>query len=675
MKSRYLYLLALSIFSSIFISLLVLAYYKFPTNHGFLTTGIGEFSLTIYIESVLHHLSTPFAKLLFQIIVILSVCKLLSLIFQKVNIPSVIGEITGGLVLGQSVLGYFYPEAFQFLFPSESMGSLKLLSQIGLIFFMFLIGLETDWENLTDKLNTSFLISHLSIMISFVLGISSSFVLFEVFAPKNTSFLPFALFLGVSMSTSAFPVMARIIQEKKLNYQRSGILALGSAATDDITAWFLLAIILGISSKGSIFSVAVSILFVLFFIFVSLKLIRQKFKTIFSRIQDIDYIPKLLLYSIFMWLIFSSLFTEIMGIHALFGAFIAGTVVQTNMKMRTMIIEKLQDVSLVFLLPLFFAYSGLNTELGIFLNPEHLIYAGMIIGLSIFGKFGGSFFIAKIQGETYRDSLIIGALMNTRGLMELIILNIGLDAGIISKEIFSIMVVMALLTTGMTSPIINLINKLFKYSEGQKLITENIVTKTKILIAFAKPKNSIKLSSMCFKLFPNADFRAYHVNQNYNFDVEQLESQIDTIKNRLMNYSKEEGISIEFTYSISENVELELSDQIFEYKPDLLVLGSTEGLEWKDIYTARLKNIVESQNVCVAVMINKCLINVENIFYPEHDSLLKEKLIKMGVNSEFLKPYKLYEDSIIQKSIIAHWIEDDNFKFENKNYLMMKYLP
>jgi Kef-type K+ transport system membrane component KefB len=379
---------------------------------------------------------------------------------------TVIGEIIAGVFLGPSIFGWLFPELFAAIFPHSSFISLQFLSQIGLAFFMFVIGMELDLSKLKSKTHDAFIISQVSIVFPFFLGSCVSYYIFEELAPKNVNFLSFALFMGIAMSITAFPVLARIIKERGLTKTPLGVLAITCAAADDVTAWCLLAAAIAIVKAGSItsslFTIGLAVTYIVFMFYV----IRPWLQRMSEKRIKPEKIDKTVIGISFFLLLLSAYFTEIIGIHALFGSFVAGVVMPNNLRFKEIIADKIEDVSTILLLPIFFAFTGLRTQIGL-LNEGHLwIFCAIIIGVAVIGKFAGSAFAAKIIGRSWKDSLAIGALMNTRGLMELIVLNIGYDLGVLGPELFSIMVLMALFTTFMTGPLLDIIDFSFKKFSG-----------------------------------------------------------------------------------------------------------------------------------------------------------------------------------------------------------------
>ncbi|MCX6061194.1 MAG: cation:proton antiporter [Campylobacterales bacterium] len=411
------------------------------------------------IENFLKQLHHPLALLLIQIVVIMVATRLFGFLVSFVAQPTVVGEIIAGIILGPSLLGLFFPEFSIFLFPKESLGNLSLISQLGLIFFMFVVGMELDFEKIKKQSSASVFISHASIIFPFFLGVVLSYWLYPLFAPQNVSFMPFALFIGIAMSITAFPVLARIIKEKNLTDTSYGAMAITCAATDDITAWYILALIIALSISGTLGSSLFLLLFIAAYVVVMFYGIRPLLAKIGS--TQNERLSMNAMSAIVVLLLVSSLVTESIGIHALFGAFMAGAMMPSSAisRLKELIAPRLEYVSLLVLLPLFFALTGLRTEIGLLNTSDGWLVCGLIIIIAVTGKLLGSSLAAKFMGFNWRDSFSLGILMNTRGLMELVVLNIGYEMGILSTELFTMFVIMALATTFMTGPILTFLTK------------------------------------------------------------------------------------------------------------------------------------------------------------------------------------------------------------------------
>jgi Kef-type K+ transport system membrane component KefB len=414
------------------------------------------------VNQILTNIKYPLSILLLQVIIILFTSRVFGIIFRKLGQQTVIGEIIAGVFLGPSIFGWLFPEQFGFIFPHNSFLSLQFLSQIGLAFFMFVIGMELDLSKIRNKAHDAVIISHVSILFPFFLGTCVSYYIFKELAPRGVSFLSFALFMGIAMSITAFPVLARIIKERGLTKTPLGVLAITCAAADDVTAWCLLAATIAIVKAGSVTSSLFTIGLAITYIVLMIYVIKPWLQKTSDRRMKSEKMDRTVVSFSFFILLLSSYFTEIIGIHALFGAFIAGVVMPNSIRFKEILADKIEDVSTILLLPIFFAFTGLRTQIGL-LNGGHLwLFCLLIIGVAVVGKLAGSTITAKIIGRTWKDALSLGALMNTRGLMELIVLNIAYDLGVFGPELFSIMVLMALFTTFLTGPILDFVDFSFR---------------------------------------------------------------------------------------------------------------------------------------------------------------------------------------------------------------------
>lgn len=438
----------------------------FIVQKGYLMEHTGKIKIPVasdtfsqIADTYQHNLSHPLAMLLLQIITIILVARVFGMLFKKINQPSVIGEIIAGIMLGPSFLGSYFPEISGFLFPAASLANLQFLSQIGLILFMFVVGMELDLNILKNKAKEAIVISHASIIFPFFLGMLVALFIYEQYAPKNIGFLSFALFTGIALSITAFPVLARIVQERGLTKTRLGNIVITCAAADDISAWCILAAVIAMVKAGSAMSALATIALAILYVVIMLKVVQPFLRKLGTKYANKEALSRPVVAIFFITLLVSSFATEIIGIHALFGAFMAGVVMPAKVSFRNIFIEKVEDVALVMLLPLFFVFTGLRTQIGLLNDAGLWGICGLIILAAVVGKFIGSALAARFVGQSWRDSLSIGALMNTRGLMELIVLNIGYDLGVLSPEIFAMMVIMALVTTFMTGPALDLINR------------------------------------------------------------------------------------------------------------------------------------------------------------------------------------------------------------------------
>ena len=530
-----------------------------------------------FLSSLFHNLQHPLPLLLFQIITIILVARIFGWIFRKIGQPSVIGEIIAGIVLGPSLFGLYFPDLKESLFPADSLGNLQLLSQVGLILFMFVIGMELDLKVLKNKANEAVVISHASIVIPFALGIGLSYYIYHQFAPPGVEFLSFSLFMGIAMSITAFPVLARIVQERGIHKTRLGTIVITCAAADDITAWCLLAAVIAIAKAGSFISslyvIGLAVAYVLMMLFVV--------KPFLKRIGDLygkkDNIKKSVVAIFFLTLIVSSYLTEIIGIHALFGAFMTGVIMPDISKFRNVFIDKVEDVSVILLLPLFFVFTGLRTEIGLINEPYLWKVTGFIILVAVVGKFFGSALAAKFVGQNWRDSLTIGALMNTRGLMELVVLNIGYELGVLSPKVFTMMVIMALITTFMTGPALDIINFIFKTKDA---IIPSEVKKSSdfnILISFGnneKGKSLLRLANSLIKKQPDsANVTAMHLTVSDEMHAYNLEEYEKETFEPIVKESKKLDQHITTIFKATNDMETDIANIAHAGKYDLVLVG------------------------------------------------------------------------------------------------------
>ncbi|MGA2544793.1 MAG: cation:proton antiporter [Verrucomicrobiota bacterium] len=403
------------------------------------------------------NLRQPLSRLLVQLILIVLLARVFGALAWRAGQPSVIGEMVAGLVLGPSVLGGLWPAFFQFVFPADSLGALSIMSQVGVILFMFLVGMELDLPQARRHANTALMVSHVSIIFPCFLGVVVALFLFRSFAPPGVSFLPFGLFLGIAMSITAFPVLARILQDRGLTRTPLGSMALTCAAIGDVTAWCVLAFVVAVVKAGGLDTLVVTLVLALAFLAAMSFLVKPWLNHFLSARPQMAAAPGRGVVVAMLMLVFSAaLFTEVIGIHALFGAFLAGVVMPARPEFRAQLRGKLENFSSALLLPLFFAFTGLRTQLGLLHGWEGWTLCAGIIVAATLGKMGGSMLAARWTGLGWHDAFALGALMNTRGLVELIVLNLGLDLGILSPPVFTMLVVMALVTTAMTGPLLTL---------------------------------------------------------------------------------------------------------------------------------------------------------------------------------------------------------------------------
>jgi Kef-type K+ transport system membrane component KefB len=399
-----------------------------------------------------------FANVLLALASITLLARFVGGVFRRyLRQPPVMGEIVAGLMLGPSLLGAVWPEAQAFLLPNEAIPSLTVIAKVGVVLFMFLVGLELDPKLVRGNTHALVAISHASIVAPFLLGAAFAVVTYSAYATSNVSFTVFSLFMAVSLSVTAFPVLARILIDRKVQHTRLGAMALTCAAVDDVTAWVILAIVASIASAeaaGGGWTLVWAIGYLAAMLFVVRPLIAR-----FVACQQNSDGPlsRTKLAIVFSGLLLSAFATEAIGIHALFGAFLFGTMLPHEGRLADSIRARLEDVVLVLFLPSFFAITGIRTQVGLLGSAQDWLVCGAVVALATLGKFGGTYAAARLTGIAARQAAALGILMNTRGLMQLIVLNLGLDLGVITPTVFTMLVIMALVTTFATTPILDLL--------------------------------------------------------------------------------------------------------------------------------------------------------------------------------------------------------------------------
>jgi Kef-type K+ transport system membrane component KefB len=643
----------------------------FETGRSIVVPQSGLSQWAEFLSSLLHNLTHPLAILLAQIVTIILVARLFGWLFQKIGQPTVIGEIIAGIVLGPSLVGLYSPEFSAALFPAASLGNLQFLSQIGLILFMFVVGMELDLKVLRDKAHDAVVISHASIIIPFTLGVTLAYFVYTSFAPIGVQFSSFALFLGIAMSITAFPVLARIVQERDMHRTRLGTLVITCAAADDITAWCLLAAVIAIVKAGSFVSALYVIALAVIYVLVMVKLVRPFLKRVGDLHESRENLGKPVVAIFFLTLLISSYATEVIGIHALFGAFMAGAIMPVNTKFRNIFIEKVEDVALVLLLPLFFVFTGLRTQIGLLNDPYLWKVTGLIILVAVVGKFVGSAIAARFVGQNWKDSLTIGALMNTRGLMELVVLNIGYDLGVLTPEIFAMMVIMALITTLMTGPALDLINRLFR---GKESVVPDAIARLgrfRVLISFGNPEMGRPLlrlaHGMVRKMGGNASISALHLSPStelHHYTLEDYERQSFA---PLRSESTVLDQKVTTLFKVSNAIETDIAEVANTGEFDLLLIGvgqsifdgsmlgrvlgittriinpdnilntvtGKEKLFGNTPFDERTRQILTKSHVPVGIFIDKGLMRIDRVFVPifEEDDSFLIGIIQKLINS------------------------------------------
>jgi Kef-type K+ transport system membrane component KefB len=409
-----------------------------------------------------------FFHLLLALAVIILTARAMGAVFSFFQQPAVVGEIVSGIMLGPSLLGRIAPGAFTHLLPSSVAPFLGVLAQLGVIVYMFLVGLELDTRVIRRSRHAAIAISHASIVVPFVLGSALALVLYPVLSSSAVRFTVFALFIGVSLSVTAFPVLARILSDRRMIGTQMGAIALTCAAVDDVTAWCLLALVVGIAQARTPDAVRTVVLTVAFIAFVFV-VIRPVVRRVLARLEASPQLTRTSLAGILVAMLASAMTTEYIGIHGIFGAFLFGATIPSGTRVARELHDRLDDLIAVMFLPAFFAFTGMRTNIALITGAQNWLFCGVILLVACVGKFGGTLVASRFTGIGWRDSAALGVLMNTRGLVELIVLNIGLDLHVISLRLFTMLVLMALITTFMTTPILHVLLRKHPWPQVERM--------------------------------------------------------------------------------------------------------------------------------------------------------------------------------------------------------------
>jgi Kef-type K+ transport system membrane component KefB len=419
----------------------------------------------------LEHLLLP---VLAQLIVIIAAARIFGALARKLGQPAVVGEILAGLILGPSLFGWLFPGLFQAVFKPHLHGVpddlanaafpkiFQVLSQIGLIFLLFLIGLEFDFTHLKLKGRAAVTVSVSGILLPFALGALIAPIIHPVLEDHPVAgkvpLLGLTLFMGVAMSITAIPILGRIMIEMGINRTKIGAVVISAAAVDDACGWILLATVAALSKAGTdgfswtetatMIGLTVGFAAAMFLIVRPLLL---KYFTWSLRKND-GQLSLNALAVLLIVMLACAIATNLIGIFAIFGAFILGAILSDQQELREAVKTRIRDLITSFFLPIFFTYTGLRTDIGSMIGLWWV--AGLVLLAAVFGKFGGCLLAARVSGFGWKESSIIGVMMNTRALMELIVINLGYDLGVVPKSLFCALVIMAVVTTVMTSPIL-----------------------------------------------------------------------------------------------------------------------------------------------------------------------------------------------------------------------------
>jgi Kef-type K+ transport system membrane component KefB len=548
--------------------------------------------------------------LILQIAVVLAAARAVGWCFRRIGQPQVVGEMVAGILLGPSLLGWMAPDVFAAVFPPGSVSLLGQVSQLGILLFMFLVGLELDPQLLRRRGDTALITSHVSIVAPLFLGSALALYLYPRLSDMSMPFHVFALFMGAAMSVTAFPVLARILTERNLLRTRLGAVTIACAAVDDVTAWCILAgVIALIRAEGSLQSLAMTLLGTGVYVGAMLTLVRPALRRMERYYQARGFLTQDVLAGALLMLLASAYTTEWLGIHALFGAFLAGAILPRDGGFVRELSEKIQDVTVVFLLPIFFAATGLKTSIGLVTGPEQWATCALIIAVAVTGKFGGSALAARTTGLSWREAGALGILMNTRGLIELVFLAIGLELGILSPTLFTMMVLMALVTTFMTSPLLEWIYPL-ELIRRETLGDDEDHKDYTILLPIALPSAGPDLLRLAAALGAPSQQRIYglHLIPSWDRSVlgpedrASLPSEVEMLR-PMLNAAKWMGLQVRPLAIVSRDVGNDIVEIAHAKGADLILMGWNKPLGGESVISETVRTVMTRARADVGIYV------------------------------------------------------------------------
>ena len=609
---------------------------------------------------------SPLLILFIQIALIIALSRIMGLIFARIRQPQVMGEMLAGIMLGPSLLGWLWPAAYSALFPPESpsIHYLNILSQIGVVFFLFLIGLELDPRLIFSRGRAAMFVSAASMITPFILGAALTLFLYPRVFDRSIPFRAAALFMGAAVAVTAFPVMARILTERNLHRTEVGVMAIACAAFNDAAAWCLVAFVVAIarlSGAGTpaladelpspiapLAQAAAIAFFAALYVAAMLLVVKpflQRLEIVYDRQGRLS---QNVVAVIFLLVIVSAYTTEVIGLHALFGAFLMGWIMPKGTQFVRHLAEKLEDYTVVFLLPIFFAYTGLRTQFELLNNPQLWLYTGLIIAIACAGKFGGSFFAARHAGMPWRESAAIGALLNTRGLMELIILDIGLRVGVITPAVFAMMVIMAIVTTAMTAPLLHWIYPQRYLQQLAEAAKAPAPPGFSILIPVSLPKSGGPLVQLADTLLsreekPNSRLYALHLrrpvdHEAYRSGLDEAAVTHDESLAPLLAQARGRAIPVEQISFVSRDVPGDISTIAKLNHVDLVLMGFHKPVIGKTILGGTVHRVLHQCDNDVAIFVDRGFRQARRILVPylgsDHDKLALTLAHRMARNIE-----------------------------------------
>ena len=621
-------------------------------------TKVVEHQVTHAIESVL-------LLLLVQVVLILGLSRAMGMLFARMRQPQVVGEMVAGIMLGPSVLGaiclHFHSSLQQRLFPTgPSLELLNILSELGVIFFLFLVGLEFEMDLVKNRGRSTVFTALSSIAVPFLLGVGVALFLESRGLFGDVPRLPAALFVGAAMSVTAFPVLARILTERNLQKTKLGVSAIAAAAINDVAAWVILAFVVAIAHTATqatgassrwdaVRTVGLAAGFAALMFF----LVRPFLKRLQLIYDRQGRLSQNVVAVLFLLMLASAWSTERIGIHAMFGAFLLGVVMPKGTQFVRHGTEKLEDFTVVFLLPIFFAYTGLKTQLGLLNEPILWLYALVILAAACLGKFGGAAVVAKAFGASWRESSAIGILMNTRGLVELVILTVGLQFAVINDKVFAIMVVMALVTTFMTTPLLHWVYpQHLLEQEVRKAAAADQPPETKkpytVLIPVAAPKSTGPLIRLADLISGpgKPDRRIYALHLRRPVDRPEFRSGLreaqqepsDETLRTLMAIAESHQVPVELISFMSRNVPRDIARIARERQADLVLIGFHQPVFSRSLLGGTVRRILTTAPADVAVLVDRGFLGAQRVLVPflggRHDRLAMEIAGRFAANAK-----------------------------------------
>lgn len=597
---------------------------------------------------VTHAVANEVLLLLVQVMLILGLSRVMGMLFARMRQPQVVGEMIAGIMLGPSVLGAIpgLRDYQRMLFPpnSASLELLNVLSQLGVIFFLFLVGLEFEFDLVKKRGRSTVVTALSSIAVPFGLGLLLALFLHSRGVFHGAPRLPAALFVGAAMSVTAFPVLARILTERNLQKTRLGAAAIAAAAINDVAAWVILAFVVavahtaagdGAGHASALRTVGLSALYALAMFF----LVRPFLRRLQAIYDQQGRLSQNVVSVVFLLILASSWSTERIGIHAMFGAFLLGVVMPKGTQFVRHVTEKLEDFTVVFLLPIFFAFTGLKTRLGLLNGGELWLYTVLVVAAACLGKFAGAAGPAKLFGATWREASAVGVLMNTRGLVELVILTVGLQFGVISEEVFAMMVVMALVTTFLTTPLLHWIYpprllraEAAKAAEATEQAPAKVFT---VLIPVAAPQSGGPLLRLADLITgpgsPNRRILALHLRRPVDRPEfrsglrEAQQAAGDESLRLLLSNAEQRNIPVETISFVSRDVAGDIARTAGERHVDLVLMGFHKPVFGRSLLGGKVHRVLTSTPADVGVFVDRGFTGAQRVMVPylggRHDRL------------------------------------------------------